>query len=239
MRIASFDIGKKNFAFCIEEFDELELSELVTPTVKYNPNGTATDAQREILEKVYSNGNIILHRNENLTKNCDPKKSLDPETFHNMTELLQEYSEYWDECDTIVIERQMSFGKKLNLMAVKLAQHLYSFFVIKYGRKIPIVEFDSFHKTQVLGAPKMASYTKKGKLKYISLSPVQRKKWAVDKCKEILEIRGETDAIESMLESTELTKTGRVKKKKLDDLGDVVCQANAYKYLAFVEKREL
>ena len=239
MRVASFDIGKKNFAFCIEEFDELELSELTIPAVQYNPNGTLTDEQELVMEKVFSNGTIILHRNENLTKNCDPKKKLDPETFHNMTELLEKYTAQWEECDTIIIERQMSFGNKLNLMAVKLAQHLYSFFIVKYGKKIPVIEFDAFHKTQVLGAPKTISYTKKGKLKYTSLSPTQRKKWAVEKCKEILESRGETDAIENMLESTELTKTGRPKKKKLDDLSDVVCQVNAYKYLAFVERKEL
>ena len=74
----------------------------------------------------------ILLENVDLTANCDPKSYLDPQTFYNMTELLDTYVEYWSQCDIIIIEKQMSFGKKHNTMALKLGQHCWSYFSIKY-----------------------------------------------------------------------------------------------------------
>ena len=96
----------------------------------------------------------ILIENLDLTKDCDKKAYLDPKTFHNMNDNLDQYKEYWEQCDIFVIEKQMSFGKTHNTMALKLGQHCWSYFSIKYGRSIMIIEFPAFHKTQVLGAAK-------------------------------------------------------------------------------------
>ncbi len=94
--IGSFDIGKLNFAFCIEEFSKSELLAIKNiPSIKrYNEDGTATTKMQGILDQVFANGRIVLHRNLNLTKNCDPKVKLDPETFHNMIDALDDYAEY-------------------------------------------------------------------------------------------------------------------------------------------------
>jgi hypothetical protein len=227
--VASIDIGKKNFSFTVEEFDAEELKKVKPiPLLKrYKDDGHASEAMEEVLEKVYTNGKIILHKNLDLTENCDPKKKLDPETFHNMVEALDEYTEYWDKCSAFVIEEQMSFGAKLNKMAMKLGQHCYSYFVLKYGRSKQVVEFPAYNKTQVLGAPKVQGKPyKSGKVRWVAMDKPQRKKWAVDKCIELLTCRGEMDIIDSMTS---------VKKK--DDLADVVLQLQAYKYLAYVEKK--
>lgn len=228
--ICSFDIGKKNFAFCIEEFDKDTLTQIknIPLTRRYNPNGTPTIEMEAILQKVYKEGKIILHENLDLTKNCDPKKKLDPETFHNMVDVLERYTEYWDKCDTFIIEEQMSFGKAINKMAMKLGQHCYSYFCIKYGRTKQIIEFPAYHKTQVLGAPKIAGKpTKNGKERWKAVDKPQRKKWSAQKAAIILRDRGELEILKGI-------KT--VSKK--DDLADTFLQLKAYQYLTYVDTKK-
>ena len=217
--IASFDIGKKNFAFYIEEVNEEQLKQLKTmpKTSRYNTDGTCVDDFNKIMNDVYKNGNTILHINEDLTKNCSKEKYLDTEVFYNMVEHLDKFAEYWDKCSSFVIEMQMSFGKNRNPMAVKLGQHCYSYFVIKYGKTKKTIEFPAYYKTQVLGAPKKI-LDKKGKL--VKMSKPERKKWAVKQASIILGERGESNVMDNI-------KT----KAKKDDLSDVICQLQAYKFL--------
>jgi hypothetical protein len=226
--IGSFDIGKLNFAFCIEEFSKSKLLAIKNiPSVKrYNADGTATTKMQNILDQVFANGRIVLHRNLNLTENCDPKAKLDPETFHNMIDALDHYAEYWDKCSAFVIEEQMSFGKKLNKMAMKLGQHCYSYFAFKYGRYKSIIEFPAYHKTQILGAPKVEGKPyKSGKIRYKAMEKPARKKWSVEKAIEILTNRGEMQVLE-----------GLTSVKKRDDLADVLNQLQSFKYRIYVDK---
>jgi hypothetical protein len=228
IRVLSVDVGKVNFSFLIEEFDSNELLRIknVPKTKRYNPDGTATEDFQEVLEQVFSNGKIILHKNLDLTENCDSKKTLDPETYYNMNEALDEYDEYWETCSIILIEEQMSFGKKFNKMAMKLAQHCYSYFTFKYGRQHTIIEFPAYHKTQVLGAPKVEGKPyKSGKVRYKAMEQRDRKKWSVNKAIEILTGRGEMDVLEEMTS---------VRKK--DDLADVLVQLQSFKYNMYVDK---
>ena len=44
----------------------------------------------------------------------DKKKYFDSDLCHNLTELLDQYKEYWDKVEYFVIEQQMSFGTKIN-----------------------------------------------------------------------------------------------------------------------------
>ena len=227
--VCSIDIGKKNFSFCVEQFSKSELQSLENVPLyeRYNENGTPTEKMRELLDQVYSNGKIVLHDNVDLTKNCDPNEKLDPETFHNMNEVLDKYEHIWDKCETFVIEEQMSFGKKLNKMAVKLAQHCYSYFVFKYGRFKTVLEFHAYHKTQVLGAPKIkGAPNKNGKSRWKSMEKSRRKKWSVEQSIEILNNRGEIKILNKLTSA-----------KKKDDLADVITQLQAFKYLAYVERK--
>jgi len=227
--ICSIDIGKKNFSFCVEEFNKKELINLKNIHInkRYNEDGTPTPEMQDILEQVYSNGKVVLHDNVDLTYNCDPKKKLDPETFHNMIDVLDKHVDIWDKCDAFVIEEQMSFGKKLNKMAVKLGQHCYSYFTFKYGRFKSVIEFPAFHKTQILGAPKVEGQPyKSGKKRWKAMEKPQRKKWSVNQAIEILNNRGEIDILDNLTS---------VKKK--DDLADVLTQLQAFKYLVYVEKK--
>ena len=145
-RLASFDIGKKNFAFCVEEFDKDALLRNKNPASanRYNPDGTPTEEMVSVLSDVCGNGKIILFKNSDLTEGCLQGAYLDPETFHNMIDLLDKYKDLWDTCDAFVIEQQMAFRGKRNPMAVKLGQHCYSYFCFMYGRFKTYVEFPAF-----------------------------------------------------------------------------------------------
>lgn len=227
--IASFDIGKKNFAFYIEEMDCDELLSLdnIPERKQYNMNGTPTSEMQNLLDQVCMNGITILHKNSDLTENCQKDRYLDPETFHNMVDLLDKYSEYWDKCSYFVIEQQMSFGKnKRNTMALKLGQHCYSYFTIRYGRFKRVVEFPAYHKTQVLGTEKIRGKRyKNGNYQWKTIDKPTRKKWSITRATELLHFRGEVGTIDNI-------KT----KAKKDDLADTFCQLQAFKYLCFVAK---
>jgi len=223
--LASFDIGKKNFSFYVEEVDLSELQDCndVPKTRRYEACGTPTTRFQPTLDKLCNIGKKILLENVDLTVGCDKSQYLDPKTMHNMIEILDQYSEYWEQCDAFVIEKQMSFGKRHNTMALKLGQHCWSYFAIKYG-KVSIEEFPAYHKTQVLGAEKIKKETKSGKVRYKAIDKPARKKWCISKALNILDDRGDLDTI-SVIQAT----------RKKDDLCDVICQLQAYKYLQYVD----
>lgn len=214
MFVISFDIGKCNFAFYIEEFDETKLNELQNiPKIKrFNSDGTATDEFQQLLSTVYLNGNTILYQNLDLTKNTNKDKYLDQKVCFNMIAELDKIKHLIDPCSIILIEQQMSFQNTRNTMAIKLAQNCASYFLHRYGMDKEIIEFPAYYKTQILGAPK-------------KMTKPQRKKWATEKAIEIIMERGETETLEQI--------SG---KKKKDDLADVLIQLQSFKYLRFVEK---
>jgi len=225
--VASIDIGSKNFAFYIEEIDTDNLSSIsnISKELRYNIDGTPTPAFKNILKSLFLNGKLILFKNSDLTSGCKKGVYLDPETFHNMTDLLDKHRDYWGKCESFVIEQQMSFGKKHNTLALKLGQHCFSYFAITYGRFKNVIEFPSYHKTQVIGAPKIQNKTKTGKVTYKALDKPARKKWSVVMAKEILEERDDQDTLKFLSSS-----------KKKDDLADVIVMLQSWKYITYVDK---
>jgi len=221
MICASFDIGKKNFSFYIEEFTNTSTEHINFKTI-YEEDGTLSDTHHTLLNNIYQNGTKLVLENTDLTTDCDPSLKLDPKLFKNMTKLLDTFHEYWEICDVFIIEQQMLFGKMTNPMAVKLGQHCYSYFSIKYGDDKRIIEYPAYNKTQVLGAAKIATgqTTKLGKNKYKSMTKPQRKKWCISEAINVLNTRGDTDTIEQIRKS-----------KKKDDLCDVICQLQSWKWM--------
>ena len=63
----------------------------------------------------------------------------------------------------------------------------------------------------------------------------ERKKWAIDKAKEILELR---DDVETLKLYEKKKREKGVKSLKLDDISDTIIQLQAFKYTAFVSERE-
>ena len=215
IHIASFDIGKKNFAFSIEKVYKSRINKLnkFPKKERYNPDGTSTQNFEKELKKLYKCSQTVLVKNHDLTDGCNPKLTLDPKTYLNMVKVLDEYTKHWDKCEHIIIEKQMAFRGKYNMMAIKLGMFCYSYFKIKYGDSKTIIEYPAYHKTQVLGAKKVDV-----KVKY------KRKKWAVVRAKEIFDYRKDTVGLE-----------GWGDKKKKDDVSDCALMNITYMYLKFVD----
>ena len=162
-------------------------------------DGTPTKEYDKLLKKLYKCGKVIMYRNYNLTHGCK-KVYLDDKTFDNMTDVLDEHRPIWDKCSYFIIEKQMAFRGKVNVMALKLGQHCYSYFRIMYRDFKPIIDYPAYHKTNLLGAKKID----------VKQKP-KRKKWAIQKAKDILEFRKDTDNFEALC-----------KEKKKDDIADCI-----------------
>lgn len=225
--IASFDIGKVNFSFYVEEIDLDDLNKIVNidKSKRYNVDGTPTEDFALLLETIYLNGKNILLRNLNLTEGTDKDKYFDSDICYNLFEALEEYREYWDKVSYVVIEKQMAFGSKINTMALKLGQSCQSYFMLNYGRELKVIDFPAYYKTLILGAPQTETRTKTGKIKYKTLGDRERKKWSVEEGFYIYSLRND---YETMSEISQM--------KKKDDVNDVLVQLQAFKYLFFVEK---
>ena len=213
--LVSFDIGKKNFAFVIEEVNINKVNKLtkIDKKLRYNKDGSPTKLFEKELNKLYKCGKVILVKNVDLTKDCNPKLTLDEHTYVNMLDVLDEHQEYWDKCEHIIIEKQMSFRGKYNVMAMKLGQFCFSYFKIKYRESKNIIDYPAYHKTQVLGAIKLDV-----KQKY------KRKKWAIQKATEILELRKDTQNLKQIQD-----------KKKQDDMSDCLLMTITYTYLKYID----
>jgi hypothetical protein len=215
--IASFDIGYKNFAFYVEECNIDMLSE---------SNDTNTDTNdEEKLNDVFMNGTTVVYENTNIdmkkvssnqsnksikssNKSSNQSKPFDYDILHNLTTFLDGYSHIWEKCEIFIIEQQMQFGyRKTNIKALKIAQHCWSYFSLRYGKDKMIVDFPSSCKTKILCPTEKMNKTR-------------RKKWCVEKSIEIFIQRGDDEMIDF------LTSKG-VKK---DDVADCVVQLQAYKF---------
>jgi hypothetical protein len=202
MFIASFDIGKKNLAFCVEKFDQNVIDE------------------NTIIDDMCKTGEIVCFENKSLMKNCDTKKYLDTEVFHNLTKLFDENMELWNSCDVFLIEQQMN----RNIMALKIGQHCFSYFLFKFGRTKRVIEFAAYHKTQALNAPRIpiTKLLKNGteKTLFRNMTKPERKKWSVKRTNEILTMRDDISSLDKLKGM-----------RKRDDVSDCILMIQAYKFL--------
>ena len=213
--VACFDIGKKNFAFNVDEIDTKSLLNLepIPLNKRYMKNGTPTSDFYKTLTKVSKSIKTLKVENKDLTEGCNKKEYLDPRTYINMYNVLDSYKHIWDKCSVFIIEQQMSFGhRKNNTMALKLGQHCYSYFLFNYGVFKEVVEFPAYHKTKVLGAPK-------------KMSKPERKDWAVEKAMSLLSQRGDMDIVDKLSS-----------RKKRDDMSDCVLMSVSFSILTYLDK---
>ena len=96
-----------------------------------------------------------------------------------------------------------------NVDAIKIGEMVMTWFLINYSDR-EIMSFGAQFKTQMLGAPG-------------SLTKHQRKKWAIEKAKEIFEQRGDEEALEMMTK-------GKKAGQKQDDVADACVQCQAFKF---------
>lgn len=221
--VLSMDMGIRNFAFWVDTYDRRELPSVPKSGLRYQPNGEPTDASREIIERVAMTGKTVFFANEDVATGNDTRTEVSSDTLCTISELLDSHADIFSKCDYIVVERQMQFGKLRNPKAIRVAHHVQSYFLMMFGRLANIVDFPAYHKTQVLGAPKIKTTTKKGTVRYKAVDKPTRKKWAVEVAENVLLARCGADSVEDW---KTIEKFEDMKKK--DDVSDCLIQGIAF-----------
>jgi hypothetical protein len=148
-----------------------------------------------IIPLVFNKVSVESIREDGQNKICD--------TYKVLTKFLDEYQNFYKESHFIIIERQLP----QNYQATRISQHTISYFNIRLcnvGLFPSIIEVDPKLKGKMLGAPK-------------GINDKQLKSWAVEKARELLNIRQDQFSLEILDKF----------KKKQDDLSDTVCQIEA------------
>lgn len=199
-RIASFDIGKVNFAQYIEEVDvdkilllENEYKSL-PKKLQRKTKGEVTPQMQSILDKLYLSGTRINTGVYDIGDKNSIKEALSMETRRNLICHLESFREMWDTCNIFIIEQQYfrtwsggikkrkTGGSEANINAIKIAEGVVMWFLCEYPLK-EVLFFGSQNKTQILGAP-------------WNLSKGQRKKWASEECRRLYEYRNDKSMID-------------------------------------------
>ena len=201
LRVAAFDMGTRNFAFSVEEYQ----SKSLPPKIKgaFDIDGCPNESYQKFLNQNYNQGSIIHFECIDLIQQTGIEKNI----YLALTQVLNSFSKLWDMVDVFLIEQQMAYGKNTsNIQASRLAQHCQSYFITIYGSFKIIQEFSSTYKTRILGCP--IQQRKKHK---------DRKKFAIQLVSDILIQRSDS----------KYTDFNQLVKK--DDVADCILMIQAYK----------
>jgi len=158
MWLMSCDIGKRNFAVSICEYDLSILHSL-----------KKLDKPLDIIEGVVRSHRIVMM---DLTDFIGaPNVLLSQDIYVNITRYMASIKWWLDRCTCFIIEKQM----KTNPEATCIEQHIYSYLVITYELSKEVVKFPSRLKYLEMNFPRNI------KKKYY------RKKWGVDTIRGVLE----------------------------------------------------
>lgn len=197
--IASFDIGKKNFAHYVEELSDFEIETLKNEYKSFaNPKLKRIDVQHErypsFLENVYKTGKRIQTGVYDL-RNENKENVLDVETRLNIINHIRRFDHVWKQCEVFIIEKQYikafsgrrrkntQGGSQINVMAIKIAELVLSVLIANYPTATFEYEFGSNNKTQLLNAPR-------------GLGDKERKKFDVDEAEKLYRLRNDVSMIE-------------------------------------------
>jgi hypothetical protein len=217
--IASFDIGKINFAFCIERCSIRDISKKGDTTIEEMCSKGTIDT--------IDNVRLVSFPKNPVTRRRGPRKGTTYKpsgryTFESLLNFLEQRKDLWNKCHIFVIEQQMSQNKE----GLKISYHLEAYFKTCYGTFKEVVLFPSYHKTQVFENEEWErsdpSTRRAEKFQRVSYS--KRKRACIDKAFEILNGRQDQDTVYKLERS-----------QKRDDMCDVICQLQAYKWLNLME----
>ena len=226
INLMSFDIGIKNFAFYVEEFDYTQIQHYDSTQIQikdlYQSDYLPTPQFETILQQVYKSGKTILNVNKNLSRTTtDTPKFGDQIVYYKMIQHMNEYKHILDTIDIFIIEKQLT----RNIKATLMMQNIFCYLLYNYGDTKEIYLYPSYNKTCVLGAPRNLVIQKNGKQKWKTLGNKERKKWAVEKAYHILSLRNESDVLNNIKSKT-----------KKDDLSDTIVQLQAFKIQYYIFK---
>lgn len=241
IRTCSFDVGRKNLAFYTEDIliDDIKKLNKKFTSLRKEPFYSKEKFNKNIYdftENIFSCGKRVdggmgvfdIRHNAN-------EDILDYETRKNLIKLLNYYTFLWKTCDIIVIEKQFvsrnisKYG--INMKAIKISECILFWFLEHYSDYIQIFIFESKYKTELLGAPKFVEKNNKktGKKRIVKMTKYDRKKWSVEKGKDIMKKRDDEECL-IMMRGYKNTK------QKLDDVCDCVVQLQAFYFKYFIIK---
>jgi len=222
-QILSIDIGVRNLAMWVEEFDLQKLANFKKQHKTINPklieNNVPSEEYKTFLD------NFLLTSSRTIWADkidlCEEEKVIN-KTKNNMIilnnnilfNIIKQFDKRRDiliHVNSIVIEKQL----KDNPNAQVIQNHIHAYLLHQYGLSKDIVIFDSCHKTRVLGCPKKVE--DKGKM--VKINKTFRKKWTTNLTRRIMFDRKDKTFYNFVFEQN---------KSKADDLSDTFCQACAY-----------
>lgn len=262
IRIASFDIGKKNFAQYIEECDIDVLYKLrdkyrTLPKLQQRRvKGKMNEEIDSLLKDMYIGGRR-LHTGVYDFRSNKESNELDMSVRKNLIKHLKSHRDLWKECKIFIIEQQYfatfnQYGNRggkseANIDAIKLAEATLTWFLSEY-EEAEVLYFSSVYKTQMLGAEPMKE--------------IERKRWAIGKAKEIYTLREDEEVIKlynlsDKVKRIRMNNEDKVQKfiedfdakeedmkelgekvirykQKLCDISDAMLQLQAFKYRTFI-----
>jgi hypothetical protein len=228
----SIDIGVRNLALWIEEFDTTKIKEakqLLTKIKKQdrvNANNECTTEYKDFLnhfmskcsKTVYAD-KIDLCEGVKLTYTKNRMIIITNEILFNIIKELDKRRDLLLNVRKIVIEKQL----KTNPNAQMIQNHIHAYFLHQYGMSKHVEIFDSCYKTRVLGCPrKIKDPDDANKLKKINKA--YRKKWTTNLTRDIFMLRKDKKFFDFVFNQN---------KAKADDLSDTFCQVCAYVLLGF------
>lgn len=224
IRIASFDIGRCNFAWYIQDISIKDVSDLyyryhsLPKELQRRVKGTMNVSIQGILDDLYKYGRRVIMGVTNLS---DGDNKWNIQSRLNLFSFLKDNKRILRTCNIFLIEQQYfntysgggrkTNGGGANVDAIKIGENLLSWLLLNFKKETVI--FPSMFKTHTLGATD-------------SLTKPQRKRWSDEKAREILSLREDTIGIK------QLTDTKKAK-QKTDDICDALlqCQAYIFKFL--------
>ncbi len=209
IRAVSFDIGTKNLCLSIHTFEYSKLNEVsIVPSPK-----NQEEYNTFLTQTIFQNGTVEFLEKKDITKTTFDCRDINKreQVFYNLSLYLQQINHLLDACDWFIIEQQM----KINYTAKCVENHIFAYFINRYGLTKKIILYPSTNKTQLLGAPKFKN--KK-----------EIKGWAIVKAKEILALRDDTKTLDFINSY-----------KKQDDFCDTIVQFETIKIICILEQWKL
>lgn len=221
MRALSIDIGIKNLALYIEDFD---VHKLLTMKMKrrsdnFDKNHNPTKEYSSKLKQVYLNGKCVYIDLIDISGGMSGKFVTD-EILIRLYSWLSEKTSLFNTCDFVMIEQQMNSRFKKNTSAQHIQHHIHSWFI--FMKKVPVIIYPSKNKSDILGCP-FKFMDAKGK--YAKKTKPQLKEWSKKLGLSILNKRNDEESLFKVLAL-----------KKQDDVMDTLIQLQSFKIKLFVFK---
>lgn len=169
MRICAFDLGCKNTAIAIEEFDKSHIK------------GSTND---ELKDSVYTEGKILYLDKVNFTPDVKGTK-ITNKVLLNVTDYIEENLSRFKECDLILIERQYKTRGVQNSSCIHLEHHIQAILLyLLRNTKTRVEIYSAKFKTKTFDDSKMTK--------------PQRKKFTINEASNLLLAREDYQNLEIM-----------------------------------------